>query len=80
MLGGSPWELFGILHMRRSPSAVCAASISDFCFDEEPCQESALMGEGARVVLSVCKIVNEGCSAAIRIEPLRYLGRGQHVF
>lgn len=68
-----------MLHMRRSPSAVWAASMSDFCFEDEPCQASPFSGEGARVVLSVCKIVNEGCNAAIRIEPLRYLGRGQHV-
>jgi len=57
--------------MRRSPSAVCAASISDFCFDEEPCHASALKGDGARVVLKVCKIVNEGCNAAMRMEPFR---------
>lgn len=58
-----------MLQMRRSPSAVCAANMSDFCLDEEPCQASALMGNGALVVLRVCKIVNEGCSDAIRIEP-----------
>ena len=30
-------------------------------------------GDGARDVVRVCSIVNEGCSAANRIEPLLYL-------
>lgn len=58
-----------MLHMRKSPSAVCAANMSDFCLDEEPCHESAFIGDGALAVLRVCRIVNEGCSDAIRIEP-----------
>ena len=48
------------------------ASISDFCFDEEACQESAAIGEGPRDVLRVCKMVNAGFRAASSIDPLLY--------
>jgi hypothetical protein len=48
---------------------VCAASISDFCFEDDPCHASLFSGEGARLVLKVCRIVKEGCSVAIKIEP-----------
>jgi hypothetical protein len=58
-----------MLHIRKSLSAVCAANMSDFCLDEEACQASAFMGDGALAVLRVCRIVNEGCRPAIRIEP-----------
>lgn len=68
-LGGSVWGAFATLQTRRSPSAVCVASISDFCFDDDPCQDSAVIGEGALGDVSVCRMVNDGCSAAIRIEP-----------
>lgn len=72
--GVSPlWATFGILHTLRSPSEVCAASISDFCLDDEPCQASPAIGEGALGVVRVCRMVNEGWSVAIKIEPLRYL-------
>ena len=57
-LGVSPLGVFGILHTRRSPSTVWAASMSDFCFDEEPCQANLLSGDGALFELRVCKIVN----------------------
>jgi hypothetical protein len=70
-----PWGTLGTLHTLRSPSDVWAANISDFCFEEEPCQASPAIGEGARGVVNVCRIVNDGCSVAIRIDPLRYLGR-----
>jgi hypothetical protein len=74
-VGGSPIGPLGTLQTRRSPSIVCDASMSDFCFDEEPCQANCMMGEGGRCVLSVCRIVKEGCNAAIKIEPFRYLYR-----
>lgn len=49
------------------------ASISDFCFDDEACQASDTMGDGARDVVRVCKMVNDGCRAAIKIDPFWYL-------
>ena len=73
MLGESPYADFGMLQTLKSPSAVCAASMSDFCFDEDPCQASLLSGEGALLELKVCKIVNAGCKFAIKIEPFMYL-------
>jgi hypothetical protein len=35
------------LQTRRSPSCVCAASMSDFWRDEEACQARVTMGDGA---------------------------------
>jgi hypothetical protein len=46
--------------------------MSDFCFEEDPCQASLFSGDGARFVLKVCKIVNEGCKVAIKIDPFIY--------
>lgn len=51
---------------------VCAASISDFCFEDDPCHASLLSGDGARLVLKVCRIVNDGCSVAMSIDPFMY--------
>lgn len=62
----------GTLQTRRSPSAFWIASMSDFCFEEDACHVSIEMGEGDLAVLRVCRIVNCGCSAAKRMEPLRY--------
>lgn len=73
MFGCSLLGALGTLHTRRSPSMVCVASMSVFCFEEEPCQASPVMREGARVVVRVCRIVNEGCRVAIRMEPFIYL-------
>ena len=64
---------FDTLQTRKSPSEVCVASISDFCFVDDACHARLTMGEGARSVVKVCKIVKEGCRATMRIEPLRYL-------
>lgn len=72
ILGGSVAGSFETLHTRKSPSDVCVASISVFCFDDEPCQASPVIGEGPRAVLRVCRIV-KGRRVAIKIEPLRYL-------
>ncbi len=68
-----PWGTLGTLHTRKSPSDIWAANISDFCLDDDPCQASPAIGEGAFGVVRVCRMVNEGWSVAIRMEPLRYL-------
>ena len=72
MFGTSPCCPFGTLHTRRSPSAVCVASMSVFCLEEDPCQARSVIRAGDRVVFSVCSIVKEGCNVAMSIEPLRY--------
>lgn len=51
---------FEILHTRRSPSEVWVASMSDFCLVEEACHDKFAIGEGARGVVSVCKMVKLG--------------------
>lgn len=48
------------LQTLRSPSAVCVASMSDFCLEDEACQASAEIGDGALEVVRVCNIVNDG--------------------
>lgn len=63
----------GTLQTRRSPSILCTASISVFGFAEEPCQARPVIGDGVRVDVNVLSIVNVGCSAAMRSDPLRYL-------
>jgi hypothetical protein len=73
MLGLSALPDFGMLQTRRSPSTVCAASMSDFCFEDEPCQASLFNGEGGLLVLSVCSMVNAGWRFAISIDPFMYL-------
>ena len=73
MLGGSGLGAFGRLQTRRSPSTVCVASISVFCLDEDPCQASPVILDGALVVVKVCSIVNDGRSVAINIDPFMYL-------
>lgn len=72
MLGGSECACFGTLHTLRSPSDVCVASISVFCFDDEPCHARPVIRAGDRFVFNVCIIVKEGCNVAISIEPFRY--------
>ena len=61
------------LQTRKSPSEVCVANISDFCLDDDACHARLTIGEGAREVVKVCKIVKEGCKATTRIDPFRYL-------
>jgi hypothetical protein len=75
MLGESPLAVFGMLQTRKSPSMVCAASMSDFCFEDEPCQASLLRGDGGLFVLNVWRIVKDGCKFAMRMEPFIYLRR-----
>ena len=64
---------FATLHTRRSPSNVCETSISDFCLVDEACQARLTIGDGARAVVRVCRMVNVGNSETIKIDPLRYL-------
>lgn len=73
MVGVSCCPVLGTLQTLRSPSAVCVASISVFCFDDEPCQARQVILDGALEVVRVCNIVKAGCSVATSIEPLRYL-------
>lgn len=66
------------LHTRKSPSDVCVANISDFCLVDDACHARFTIGEGARGVVKVCKMVKAGCRATIKIEPFRYLRPHQH--
>lgn len=68
MLGG-----FDTLQTLRSPFAACVANISDFCFDDDACHASEIIGDGPRDVVNVCKIVKVGRRVAIRIDPFWYL-------
>lgn len=52
-LGGSVVGGLDTLHTLKSPSAVCVASMSDFCLEEDACQVSDVIGEGALDVVSV---------------------------
>src|SRR4051794_39896240 len=63
----------GTLQTLRSPSCVCTANMSDFCLDDEACHTSVTMGDGPLDVVRLCRIVNRGCSVAIRREPFWYL-------
>lgn len=73
VLGDSAVGGFETLHTRKSPSDVCVANMSDFCFVDDACHARFTIGEGARGVVNVCKIVKAGCRATTNIEPFRYL-------
>lgn len=73
VFGASAVAGLATLHTRRSPSIVCDTNISDFCFDDDACQARLTIGEGARAVVKVCKIVKLGSSDAIKIDPFIYL-------
>ena len=75
MFGESVWGGLGMLHTRKSPSAVCVASMSVFCFVEDPCQASCAMGEGALAVVRVWSMVKVGCRFAMSMHPFRYLSK-----
>ena len=64
---------FAMLQTLRSPSSICVASMSDFCFEDDPCHANVTTGDGGRVVVRVCSIVKVGCRVTIRIDPLLYL-------
>lgn len=72
MFGASVCGYFDTLQTLRSPSAVCVASMSVFCFDEDPCHASPVIFAGDLDVLRVCRIVNDGWSVAMSIEPFMY--------
>ena len=72
-LGVSTVGGLAMLQTLRSPSKLCIASISDFCLVDEACHARFIIGEGARDVDRVCKIVKDGCKATIRIDPFVYL-------
>lgn len=73
-LAGSPDSMvLATLHTLKSPSRVCVASISVFCFEDEVCHANEVIGEGDKEeVVSVYKMVN-GVKVATNIEPLLYL-------
>ena len=73
VLGVSAPAGFETLQTRRSPSALCTASMSDFCFDDDACHARPRIGDGARVVDRVWRIVKVGKSEAMRMEPFWYL-------
>lgn len=64
---------FDILQTLRSPLADWVASISDFCFAEDACHASEMMGDGNRDEVKVCKMVKLGKREAMRIDPFWYL-------
>jgi hypothetical protein len=64
---------FATLQTRKSPSSVCVANMSVFCREDEECHANVTIGDGALEVVKVCRMVNEGCNAAINSEPFKYL-------
>ena len=64
---------FAMLQTLRSPSSICVASMSDFCFEDDPCHANVTTGDGGRVVVRVCSMVKVGCRVTMRIDPLLYL-------
>ena len=58
-----------MLQTLRSPLAICTASMSDLCLEEDACHASPIMGDGVTDVERVCNIVKDGSSEAISIEP-----------
>ena len=71
IVGDADFAGLAMLHTRRSPSNVCVASISDFCFAEEACHARLTIGDGALEVVNVCNMVKVGCKDTIKIDPLR---------
>lgn len=68
---------FDTLQTLRSPSTFCVASMSDLCFVEEACQTKFATAEGERAVVRVCKMVKEGWSPTIKMDPFWYLQKHQ---
>lgn len=77
VLGCSAVGGFETLQTRRSPSIVWEANMSDRCFVDDACHDRFTIGEGARGVVKVWRMVKEGCRATIKMEPLIYLLLGQ---
>lgn len=62
------------LHTSKFPSLFCTESISAFCFEDDACHCNDVIGAGAMFeVVRVWRIVKEGDSAAMRIDPFWYL-------
>ena len=53
--------------------------MSDFCFEDDACQASPTIGDGATEVERVWSIVKDGSKEAIRIEPFLYLVRVRRI-
>lgn len=64
-----------MLQTRRSPAAVCVASISNFCLEEDPCHAKPVIGDGSLEVWRVYKMVKECCMVAIIMDPFAYLAQ-----
>ena len=73
VFGASLFGGFETLQTRKSPSTVCVASMSDLCFVDEACHTKFATAEGARAVVRVCRMVKEGWSPTIKIDPFWYL-------
>lgn len=71
IFGGSAAGGFATLQTLKSPSAVCIASMSDFCFVEDACHAKWAMGDGARGMGRVCRMVNAGRRETSSMDPLR---------
>ena len=69
VFGVSVFGGFETLQTRRSPSTVCVASMSDLCFVEEACHTRLATAEGERAAVNVCRIVKDGCSPTIMMDP-----------
>lgn len=69
VLGTSAVGGLATLHTRKSPSKVCVASMSDFCFEDDVCHDRLAIGEGAREIVNVWRIVKLGFRETSRIEP-----------
>jgi hypothetical protein len=72
VLGDSAVGGFETLQTRRSPSNVCEAIISERCFVDDACHDRLTMGDGARDVVKVWRMVKDGCSATIKMDPFMY--------
>lgn len=70
LAGSSKLYAFDTLQTLKSPSCFWTASISDFCRDEEACQERLMTGEGPLEVVKLCRILKRGCKVAIRSDPV----------
>lgn len=73
VLGGSAVGGFETLQTRKSPSCVWEANMSDRCLVDDACHDRLTIGDGARGVVKVWRMVKEGCRATIKMEPFIYL-------
>lgn len=69
LAGSSALYDLATLQTRRSPSCVCTANMSDFCLEDDACQERVTMGDGPLEVVKLCKMVKRGCRVATRSDP-----------